>query len=107
MRTGRIQDRKDFLTTLSCGSQFQEGLQAIALWTMDHQKIHAGGMFRIMKPLYKPCGKKGIQGFSDQLHVVSHKSRNLLARQERPRVPVQENQQIKITAVSDYGSLSE
>jgi hypothetical protein len=58
---------------------------------MDRKKIQPSGVRRIMKPLYKPCGNKGIQGFSDQLHVASHKSSDLLAGQERSRMPVQEN----------------
>src|SRR5512133_3150174 len=74
---------------------------------MDQKKIHAGGMRRIMEAFYKPSGDHGIQGFSDQFHVASHKSGDLLAGQERSRMSKQENQQIKITAVSDYRSTSE
>ena len=74
---------------------------------MDHKKIHAGGVRRIVKPLDKSGPNKGIQSFSDQLHVASHKGRNLLAGQEGSRMPVQENQQIEITAVPDYRSAVE
>ena len=102
-----MQGFKNLVPPLSGKSQFQECLQALALWPMDYENIHAGGVRRIMKPLYKPRGNKGIQGFSDQLHVASHKSGDLLAGQERSRMPVQENQQIEITAVSDYRSASE
>lgn len=64
-------------------------------------------MRRIMNALYKPGTDKRIQGSGYQVHVASHKSSDLLAGQERSRMPVQENQQVEITAVSDYGSLSE
>jgi hypothetical protein len=73
---------------------------------MDHKKIHARSVRGIMEPLYKTGKNKGIQSFRNHLHVAAHKSGDLLAGQERPRVPVQENQQIEITAVSDNGSTS-
>lgn len=74
---------------------------------MDRKKIQAGGMRRIMKTLYKPGSNEGIQSLRDQLHVASHKSGDLLAGQQRARMPVQENQQIEIAAVPDYRSTSE
>ena len=60
-----------------------------------------------MKALYKPGSNERIQSLRDQLHVASHKSSDLLAGQESSRMPVQEDQQIEITPVLDYGSLGQ
>lgn len=95
------------MPTLSRDSQFQESLQTFILWTVNRKKIKACGVRWIVQPLHKPGSNKRIQGFCYLLHVASNKSSDLLAGQECPRMPVQENQQIEITPVSDYGSLTE
>ena len=92
---------------MSRGSQCYEFLQAFTLGTMYHKNIHAGGVRRIMKTLYKPGSNKGIQRFGDQLHVVPHKGGNLFVRQQRSGMSMQENKQIKAAAVTDHGSESE
>ena len=74
---------------------------------MDCKKIHGGGVHRIMKTLYKPSSNKGIQRFGDQLHVVPHKGGNLFVRQQCSGMSMQENKQIKVTAVTDHRSASE
>ncbi|HZQ19032.1 MAG TPA: hypothetical protein VFA90_09940 [Terriglobales bacterium] len=107
MRTARIQGGKDFVASLSSGSQFQKSLQTFVPWTVDRKNIQACGVRRIMNALYKPGFNKRIQSSGYQVHVASYKSSDLLAGQERSRMPVQENQKVEITAVSDYGSLNE
>ena len=107
MRTARIQDCQDFMPSLSRASQVQEPLQAFVLWTMNRKKIEAGGVRSIVKPLDKPGNDKGIESIGDLLHIARDKRSDLLAGQECPRMPVQENQQIQITAVPDDREASE
>ena len=92
---------------MSGGSQFQQSVQAFALWAVDHKEIHAVGVGWILKPLHKTGSYKGIQSFRDYLHVASHKGSDLLAGQECPRMLVQKDQQIKVTAVADQRRTSE
>jgi hypothetical protein len=103
VKTGIAGDCKDFAPSLPCGRQFQESFQILTLWTTDNKKLHSRRVRRIMKPLYKPGSNKGIQSFSDHAHFASHKSGELLAGQECPRMSVQENEQIEITAVPHHG----
>jgi hypothetical protein len=102
-----MQDFEDLMPARSRGSQFQKRLQAFALWAMYYKKIHAGGMHWIMKPLHKPGSNKRIQSLGDQLRVVSHKGGDLFVRQQCAGMSMQENQQIKVTAVPDHRSTSE
>ena len=107
VKTGIAGDCKDFAPSLPYRRQFQESFQILTLWTTDNKKLHSRRVRRIMKPLYKPGSNKGIQSFSDHAHFVSHKSGELLAGQECPRMSVQENEQIEITAVPHHGRMSE
>ena len=95
------------MPALSRGRQFQKFFQTFALGAVNDKQIHAGGVRRIMQTLYKPGGNKGIQCFGHPLHVVPHKGGNLLVRQQASGMSVQENKQIKVTAVTDDGSASE
>jgi len=61
----------------------------------------------IMKTIHKAGSYEGIQSFRDYLHVASHKSSDLLAGQEGPRMSVQKDQQIEVTAVADQRSSGE
>jgi len=74
---------------------------------VDHKQVHAGGVGWIMKTLHKAGSYEGIQSFRDYLHVASHKSGDLLASQECPRMSVQKDQQIEVTAIADQRSRGE
>jgi hypothetical protein len=84
--------------SLPHGSQFQKHFKPSALRAFEHQKVHARSVHGILYPFQKPGIDKCITRFCDLLHVITHKSGELLVRQERPRMSIQEHQQIEFTS---------
>ena len=72
-----------------------------------HEEIHPRGMHRILSPFQQAAFNERFQRLCDFLDVIPHKGRQLLAGQERARVPMQENEQIKIAGVSQQRRLRE
>ena len=64
-------------------------------------------MHRILRAFQQARLNERFERLGNFFDVVSHKGRKLFARQERVRVPMQENEQIKIAGISQKRRLRE
>jgi hypothetical protein len=93
---------KDFVPSYPRGSQFQERLEPAVLGSAEFQKVHARSVHRILGPLKEPPLHELLKRLGNLLHVVANESSDLFVGQKYARVPVQENEQIDVTGVSDH-----
>jgi hypothetical protein len=97
VRSSRAEKLKYVSPSLPRRSELQKYRQAPILRAFEHQKVHARGVRGILCPFQKSGVDECINRFRDLLYVITHKVGELFVCQERPRVPIEKDQQIEFT----------
>jgi len=77
------------------------------VWIIEHEHVEASCMRRVLRPFQNATLNERLDRLRDFPHLVPQESGELFAGQKRPRMSMEENEQVEVAGRANDGSAGE